>query len=265
MLSSTYYDKVGAYYDEDAPEFEKRYWANETLQQIRANFRLETEVLEFDNALEVGFGPGVDLIYFAKKYPEKNFYGIDISKGMTAYAQEQLLKNKLGNVNLAQASVEDIQSVFPNKKFDLIYVYFGALNTVEDLSLAADSLRKCLSPNGKIVLTVINKWYFAGMLLPLFKLKFSTAFKRLQKTWGGYSPKRQLQSKCYSPSEIKVAFSDFKIIYKKGYSITYPAWYQDSLRKKLGKLSGFLWKFDQFLNKTPLWSKGEYTLFILEH
>src|SRR5690606_36598322 len=114
------------------------------------------------------------------------------------------------------------------------------------------------------VLTVINKWYLMGMLLPMLKLRCNTAFKRVQKTWGGYSPKRQLESMCYSPTEIRQAFSDFKLIRKRGYSISYPAWYQDSLRKKIGPVSNFLWKFDRFLNRTPLWSKGEYTLFILE-
>lgn len=103
-----------------------------------------------------------------------------------------------------------------------------------------------------------------GMLLPLMKLKFETAFKRIQKTWGGYSPKRQLESKCYSPSEVKRAFKGFKLLRKRGYSILYPAWYQDHLREKLGRFSKFLWKMDQWINQTPFWSKGEYTLFVFE-
>lgn len=264
MYTSSYYDKVGAYYDEDAPQFENRYWANKTLQKIRSSFREETERFSFNNALEIGFGPGVDLLYFGKKYPEKEFFGIDISEGMTSHAKNQIEKEKLSNVKVEKGSVEDIGTLFPGKKFDLIYVYFGALNTVEDLSRAADDLNKHLNPNGKIVLTVINKWYWAGMLLPMLKLKFTTAFRRIRKTWGGYSPKRQLESKCYSPSEVKKAFKGFRLLRRRGYSISYPAWYQDNIREKLGGASNTLWEIDKALNKTPLWSKGEYTLFIFE-
>lgn len=262
MQTSNYYKKVGAYYDEDAPQFENRYWANKTLQKIRASFREETERYSFENALEIGFGPGVDLLYFAQKYPGKTFCGIDISKGMTEHAQTQIKHKKLKNVKLKQCSVEEIEQHFPEEKFDLIYVYFGALNTVEDLSLSAKCLEKSLAAGGKIVVTVINKWYMTGILLPLIKFRFSLAFKRIQKTWGGYSPKRQLESRCYSPKEVKRAFRDFKLIHKRGYSISYPAWYQDSLRKKLGGFANFLWKLDYLLNKTFLWSKGEYTLFV---
>jgi len=264
MHQSSYYEKVSAYYDEDAPKFEDRYWENKTLQKIRKSFRDETEEYQFSNALEVGFGPGVDLIYFAKKYPNRQIFGIDVSPGMTAHAKEQIQKQGLSNIKIASVSVEDIETEFPEDIFDLIYVYFGALNTVEDLSTAADFLRKQLTPDGKIVVTVINKWYWMGMLLPMLKLRFETAFKRIRKTWGGYSPKRNLDSKCYSPTEVKKAFSGFNLIKKRGYSICYPAWYQDSLREKLGGFSGFLWKVDKLLNKTPFWSKGEYTLFVFK-
>lgn len=260
--SSGYYQRVGAYYDEDAPQFENRYWANSTLQKIRNSFREETECFEFNEVLEVGFGPGVDLLYFAEKYPAKHFFGIDISSGMYDHAQKQLLEKHCGNVRLALGSVEDIATVFPHETFDLIYVYFGALNTVENLDKAAAHLISVLKPNGKIVVTFINKWYLAGMFLPLLKGRFNIAFQRLKTVWGGYSPTRHLNSKCYTPQNIRRSFSQLTEIKKRGYSIFYPAWYQDSLRKKLGKFSDFLWQVDNVANKTILWSKGEYTLFV---
>lgn len=262
METSIYYEKVGLYYDEDAPLFEKRHCTNGILQKIRSSFRRETEKYSFGNALEVGFGPGIDLLYFAQKYPDKTFYGIDVSKGMKECARSQLEKNKLKNVRLELSSVEEMEQLFPNEKFDLIYSYFGALNTVEDLALAAECLKKSLSEDGKIVVTLINKWYWMGILLPLLKLRFSSAFKRLQKIWGGYSPKRKLESRCYSSTEVKKAFTGLQLVCRRGYSIAYPAWYQDSLRKKLGKSAELLWGLDKLLNKTFFWSKGEYTLFV---
>ncbi|RYD56864.1 MAG: class I SAM-dependent methyltransferase [Sphingobacteriales bacterium] len=261
-----YYKEVGEYYDQDAPQFEHRYWENKTLQTIRQSFREETEAQQFgDNILEVGFGPGVDIIYFAKKYPQKKVSGIDISDGMHQHAQSQVEANKLTNTRLEVGSVEDIKELFPRQKFDLIYVYFGALNTVSDLHLAAELLKDVLSADGKLVITVINKWYLSGIALPLMKGKVSVAFRRLQKVWGGYSNTRQLESKCYTPAEIKKAFSSFQIIKRRGYSIAYPAWYQNNIVKKLGSLANALWKLDVILNCTPFWSKGEYALYILKH
>lgn len=260
-----YYDEVGAYYDQDAPQFENRYWENQTLQTIRKSFREETEKYTFSNVLEIGYGPGVDVIYFAKKYPDKKIFGLDISPGMHKHASTQIHSNNITNARVEVGSVEDISVRFPGLKFDLIYVYFGALNTVADLSVAAAYLKTVLSPNGKLVITVINKWYLSGIVLPLLKGRVTTAFRRLQKVWGGYSNTRQLDSKCYTPKDIKHAFSSFNIIRRRGYSIAYPAWYQNNIVQKLGKFSKALWKLDVFLNHTPFWSKGEYALYILEH
>ena len=265
LSRSDYYSKVGAYYDDDVPHFHDIYCANTTLQKLRESFRLETEQYPFETALEIGFGLGLDLIHYAQKYPEKSFYGVDVSPGMCERAKEQVDKLRLHNVTPALGSVENIEALFPGKQFDLIYIYFGALNTVEDLSVAAKYLKNVLAPGGKIVLTTINKWYLSGILLPLIKGRTKIAFQRLKPVWGGYSPKRYIESKCYTPAYVRAAFSDFKVIKKRGYSIVFPAWYQDNLRTKLGSLYEGLWKADKLLNHTPLWDKGEYTLFILEH
>jgi ubiquinone/menaquinone biosynthesis C-methylase UbiE len=263
-LAAEYYTEVGAYYDQDAAMFETRYCVNETAQKIRNAFREETERFEFSDALEIGFGPGIDLIYFGKKYPSRRFYGIDVSKGMYDYAMARVSKVGLGNVILKLSSVETLQKDFEGRQFDLVYVFFGALNTVTDFKAAAENINQVLAPGGKIILTAINKWHLAGILLPLIKGRIRIAFKRLQKNWGGYSHDRFLNSKCYTPKDVEAAFPDFKIIRRQGYSIAFPAWYQDKLRSKLGRLYQALWKFDKLLNKTFLWSKGEYTLFVLE-
>jgi ubiquinone/menaquinone biosynthesis C-methylase UbiE len=258
-----YNAKVGAYYDEDSAQFESRYRVNETARKIRNSFREETEKFQFTQALEIGFGPGVDLVYYGKKYPDRIFYGVDVSAGMLAYASGKVQKAGLSNVVLMQGSVETLAEDIGGKKFDLIYVYFGALNTVTDLALAAGSIEQVLAPGGKLVITTINKWHLAGMLVPMFKGRFSIAFQRLRKIWGGYSPGRHLDSKCYTPRDIARAFSSFDVIRRRGYSVVFPAWYQDDLRPKLGRLYEWLWKADNLLNRTFLWSKGEYTLFVL--
>src|SRR5690606_28437718 len=168
----------------------------------------------------------------------------------------------LTNCQVATGSVEDVRELFPGKRFDLIYVYFGALNTVEDLARASSDLESLLTGDGKLVLSFVHKWYLFGVLKPLTRLRFKTAFRRLRKVWGGYSLSKFLPSRCYSPAQIRSAFANFNEVTHRGYSILYPAWYEkDAIQVKMADR---FWKWDAWLNKTPLWSLGEYTLFVFE-
>ena len=264
-MANQYYDKVKSYYNEDSDNFEGRYWENITLQRIRTSFRKHTDLYSFDSILEIGFGPGLDLIYFSKKNTNAKIYGIDVSDGMHDWAKKQINQKGLKNIDIEVGTVEDLRSLFPNQKFDHIYVYFGALNTVENLDNIPNYLKEILKPNGEMVLTFVNKWYLAAILLPAIKLRFSIATRRLHKIWGGYSPVKFLESRCYSYKEIKKTFHEFEIVEKRGYSIFYPAWYDNRFTIKYPKLTNFFWKFDKLLQKTPFWNLGEYTLYIFKN
>lgn len=260
---SKYYKEVQQYYNEDSVNFKSRGEANALLKRIRESFREESSGIQFKHALEIGYGPGFDLIYFAKNNPDAQVVGIDISDGMCEVANEAIKSENLTNCKALVGSVEDVEKLIPDQKFDFIYVFFGSLNTVEDLSKAADCLEKLLLPEGKMVLTFVNKWYMLGILKPLLKLRINTAFKRLKKTWGGYSTSRFLPSKCYSPAQIRKAFSNFKEISHRGYSILFPAWYE-APKMVNDNYKESRWKWDEKLSKTPMWSWGEYTLFVFE-
>ncbi|WP_157971894.1 class I SAM-dependent methyltransferase [Pleomorphovibrio marinus] len=263
MNESTYYQKVADYYDEDARDFEERYWNNAVLQRIRQSFREEVKKFEFDNALEIGYGPGLDVCHFAQIFPDKDIYGLDISPAMHKHTESKARSLGLNNVNVKVGTPEDLDKIFPGVKFDHIYVFFGALNTVEDLEEIASALNDRLADNGTMLLTFVNKWYLMEVFYHLAKVDFKKAFKRFKTVWGGYSGSKILESKCLSPGEIKGAFENhFTIEKKKGYSILYPAWYRHRWVKKMGKrVSEFLWDFDKSLDGTPFWSLGEYALY----
>ena len=264
-MKKKYYHEVEAYYDTDAGDFDKRYWENPVLQNIRQAFREEVKGYSFRNMLEIGYGTGLDLVHFAKTHPGLELAGIDISPGMQKIASARIQKEKLQNVFAEKGSVEDIQQLFPGKQFDMIYVFFGALNTVENLRKAAEILKSVSSPGGILVLSFVNKYYLAGMMLELLKGRFSAAFSRLRPEWGGYSPSKYLPSRCYRPGEIKKFFSDFNLVTQKGFSLLYPAWYYHRLYRFLGPVNSCLWKADRVLNKTPLWRFGEYSLFVFQN
>jgi ubiquinone/menaquinone biosynthesis C-methylase UbiE len=264
-MTKNYYREVKTYYDQDAGDFDQRYWKNPVLQRIRQSFREEVKKHPFSNMLEIGYGTGLDMIHFGITHPEITVYGIDISEEMCRITTNKAEQKGLANVVAREGSVEDIERLFPGRKFEMIYVFFGALNTVSDLKEAAQILKNVLKNEGVMILSFVNKYYLAGMLIEMVKLRFSHAFARLSPVWGGYSPVKYLPSRCYSPAEVIKAFSGMELSAKKGYSLLHPAWYYHGLNQKLGKFRKLLWKADNLLTKTFLWKFGEYTLFVFKH
>lgn len=263
-MENAYYQKVNDYYNFDTKCYEDKYYANATYQNIRNNFRAESENYPAEKTLEIGFGTGIDLIYFAKKYPESKFYGIDVSKYMNEYASEKIAENELTSIEIAVGSVENIGERFPNQKFDKIHVFFGALNTVENIEDVQAHLKNALTDDGVMMLTFVNKWYMLGMLKPMVKFKFKESRQRLGKVWRGYSPNKFIKSRCYTSREIKKYFNQFELVKKRGFSILYPAWYENNINLKRPKMCRFFWKVDQFLQKTPFWNLGEYSLYVFK-
>ncbi len=263
--TNTYQRQVAEYYDKDALlGFEARAEANVVLDRIRNDFRETTEKYPFTKVLEIGCGPGFDIEWFAKKYPNREFTAIDISKEMVNLASVRLSKANINNTKVEVATEKNMVEIFGKEKFDLVYVYFGALNTSENLDLAAQNIHNILSENGHAVLTFVNKWYLREMIVHLLKFKFKGAFARLNSVWGGYSVDRFLPSHCYSPSFILKAFSKFKLIEKKGYSIVFPAWYNHHKIAKDPQKGDKLWGLDMKLQNEWFWSKGEYSLFVFK-
>lgn len=253
-----------SYYDSDAGSFDARYWNNPVLQRIRQDFREQVKRYPFSRMLEIGYGSGLDLVHFGSTHPHCHVAGIDISGAMQTLALQKIRELGLENVTAHKGRVEELLGLFPGQSFDMVYVFFGALNTAGDLHEAARHISAHTQPGGILVLSFVNRDYMAGMLLELLKLRFGAAFARWRKEWGGYSPSRHLPGRCYSPRQIRRAFRDFRLLEQRGYSILHPAWYSHRLNRVLRKASPFLWRVDRLLNKTPLWGLGEYTLFVFQ-
>ncbi len=254
-----YYEEVGRYYDDDAEDFDRRYEENYILRKMREDFRRIT--LNFLNrkpryVLEIGFGTGIDIEFFARKFPSVEIYGLEVSRGMFDVAKSKL--RTLKNVKLILGILEDFKT---DIKFDLVYSYFGAINTVYDLRRFSRSLKNICSPGAIFIFSCVNKYYLFDMLFYSLRFKFNKAFSRMR-NWKGYSPYKELPSKPLSYGDVKEFFKGWKILFKKGYSILYPAWYRYH-RFDPRKIE-ILWKLDEMLNKTFLWRFGEYALYVLK-
>ena len=79
MNAEKYHKTVADYYDEEAESFEARANDNHVLKTLRGIFR--TVVLDGDveNILEIGYGPGLDMVWFADSKRIKTVSGLDIT------------------------------------------------------------------------------------------------------------------------------------------------------------------------------------------
>ncbi len=260
-----YYDQVGEYFDLFAEKHYNKSVHNPILTGMRHSFRSHVQHNNPKYILDIGCGPGEDVTYFAEKYPEATVYGIDVSAKMIECAAEMAKEKGLQNVKLINTGIEKLsEHLDSNIHFDVIYVFFGALNTVSSLKDAAQIINGLLQPGGQAVLTFVNKYYLSEFFINALKGRLKKATARWGEEWEGYSPEVALSSKTYTPSQIRAAFKHMKLMNQEGYSIFYPAWYQaDKIasRRSLGKL---LFKMDKLANKTLLWKNGEYTLFVYE-
>lgn len=261
-----YYKKVGDYFDIFAKKHHDKSDNNAILTGMRDSFRTYVTHENPENILDIGCGPGMDVAYFATKYPAATVYGLDVSGKMVECAAELAKSLHLNNTMFINDGIEHLhEHIGADTRFDIIYVFFGALNTVSSLENAAKRIDDLLNPGGEAVLTFVNKYYLSEFFIHMLKLQPHKATARWGKIWRGYSNDYQLASKTYTPSEIKKAFNNTRLQLqkKRGYSIFYPAWFQSGWLRKFPRVCKLLNSMDKLANKTSLfWANGEYTLFV---
>lgn len=263
--TGAYYTEVGDYFDLFAEMHHNKSDKNIILTEMRESFRTYVQHDNPKNILDIGCGPGMDVAFFAEKYPDANVYGIDVSAKMLESARQLCSSNKLNNTKFINTGIEKLhEHIAADLRFDIIYVFFGALNTVSSLNEAAKIIDKLLTPSGIAVLTFVNKYYLSEFFINIVKARPGKATARWGKVWRGYSNDYKLASKTYTPSQITAAFAgtSLQLQKKRGYSIFYPAWFQQNWLHKFPKTCRILGSLDKLANKTLFWGNGEYTLFV---
>ena len=74
--------------------------------------------------IELGCGKGEYTVSLAKKYPEKNFIGIDIKGNRIWRGAKTALDEKIKNVAFVQTRVDFIESCFSQNEVDEIWITF---------------------------------------------------------------------------------------------------------------------------------------------
>ena len=253
--------ETAAYYDAFAAVAEERYTSNHVLVRVREAFRRAVEPYPAATVLDLGCGPGTDLAWFAARYPGRRYAGIDVSPRMVALARVKLADRA---VRVERGCAEDLPRVFPGEQFDLIYSFFGPLNTEPDLDRAVGALAQAVAPGGVLVLTFVSRTYVADTAVHLLRGRPGRAVARLANRWRGYVPQTPLQAWLYFPRQIEARFAPaFQVERREGFSILYPAWYRATRFAEHGALVRALWIADRVLNRTPFWSAGEHLLYVL--
>ena len=263
MNPKKYHQSVADYYDEEAESFESRANTNHVLMTLRNVFRQKVLEGGVQDLLEIGYGPGLDMVWFADIKEVESVIGLDITPEFHKIVVQKAEKST--KMNPLLGGPEDSTKHLELNSIDTIYVFFGALNTCGELEKAIFEMSKVIKPGGKIVATFVNKWYAFDVLWNILMLRPNKAINRLRKVRGGYSPTRFLASRCYSARQIHGIFKKYLTkTHRSGYCITHPAWYRHHWAPYLSFRSKFLYKFDAFLQWTPFWNLGEYSLYIYE-
>ena len=265
MKNTDYHDQVANYYDKEAYDFEKRAGQNHVLESLRQTFRDITMTYQPKKMLELGYGPGLDMEWFANQKGVEIIHGIDLTPSFYQIVKEKADFRGDGRIVPHLGTAEDASELLGTTSVDTVIVYFGALNTTDNLDNAAKAIANVLEPGGRAVLTFVNRWYMFDIFWNLLTLRPHKALARLGSVWGGYSPTRHLPSYCPSSRTVHRAFKPYlKRVKRKGFCIVHPAWYrqqwapQNSLRSKIAN------GIDRLLQFTPFWNLGEYSLYIYE-
>jgi len=254
--------ETGAYYDAFAAVAEERYSSNHVLVRVRAAFRRAVESYPAAAVLDLGCGPGTDLAWFAARYPGRRYAGVDVAPRMVELARARLAGR--GRVRIERGCAVDVPRVFPGEQFDVIYSFFGPLNTEPDLGRAVAALAQAVTPGGVLVLTFVSRVYLVDSGVHLLRARPGHALARLTNRWRGYVPQNPLHASLYFPRQIEARFAPaFRVERREGFSILYPAWYRAHRFHPDGRVVRALWIADRMLNRTPLWSVGEHLLYVL--
>jgi SAM-dependent methyltransferase len=252
---------VGAYYDGFAAAAEERYASNHVLVRVREAFRRAVEGQPAASVLDLGCGPGTDLAWFAARYPRRRHAGVDVSARMVELARANLAGT---GARVERGGTEDLPRLFPGERFDLVYSFFGPLNTEPRLDPALAALEEVVAPGGSLVLTFVSRLYLVDAALHLLRGRPARAAARLANRWHGYVEGSPLQARLYFARDLERRFRRaFTVERREGFSILYPAWYRAARFRADGRTVRTLWLADRLLNRTPLWCAGEHLLYVL--
>jgi ubiquinone/menaquinone biosynthesis C-methylase UbiE len=121
---------------------------------IYAEMEKHLPLMEGQKLLEIGFGTGLGIKLFNKKFNNLDFIGIDFSKLMYHKAKTRLRKEiNSGKVKLINADFSEYK--FADHQFDIVY-FVNVIYFRENYSKELSNIYNILNTNGSLVFHMAN-------------------------------------------------------------------------------------------------------------
>lgn len=112
-----------------------------------------------DRVLDLACGPANQLVQVARLNPQAHFVGIDASASMLAYAQTNVERAQLGNVQLLHGDITQLQGI-ANQSIDCVTCTMSLhhLPDVAALTATLQEIRRVLRPQGRFYLVDFGRF-----------------------------------------------------------------------------------------------------------
>ncbi|MEI6765811.1 MAG: class I SAM-dependent methyltransferase [Bacteroidota bacterium] len=207
--------------------------------------------------LELNCGTGEDAMHFTSL--GHKVIATDISENMIAVASAKVTKEHLSQAPVFMTcSFNDALTLFPDKKFDIIFSNFGGLNCISatDIEKLNRDLHTLLKPGGRCVMVVMGTQCCWERLYFILKGNRKQAFRR-QKHTGVMVPTGSgiTETWYHSPKVMKRLFNDnFTLLFMRPIGLFVPPSYLNPYFQKHSFQLGLLRTLDKLFGGIALFS-----------
>jgi SAM-dependent methyltransferase len=233
--------------------------------RARARTALERSVLPGARILDLGSGPGTDVVPFARAGYDVT--GVDWSSAMVAEARRRIREAGVSErARVENLGIHQLPELAP-ALFDAAYSNFGALNCVADLGLAAKNVAARVRPRGVLVASVIGRICPWEIALYVSRASWSRATLRFAR---GAVPVplegRTVWTRYYSPREFMRAFAaaGFAPVHLRTLGCAAPPPYLQALAERHPQLVASLHRLDDLIGACPgIRALGDHFLVVM--
>jgi SAM-dependent methyltransferase len=240
------------------------YMRGVSLQMLRANFASGERVLE------LGCGTGEEAIAMGRAGVE--VLATDVSAQMLAVAQAKIAAAGLEPVvqtrRLAAGEIGALVDEMGARALDGAYSSFGALNGEPDLRVVGCALAALIRPGGRLVVSVMNRFYPFEVLWFLAHGRPREAVRR----WGGSALARvspsmavRVRTWYWTPRRFARAFPAFRRVSCRALTLLLPPPYAGHLWARFPSWMEWLEHVEERLaSQSPLCGLGDHFTIALE-
>lgn len=171
--------------------------------------------------LELGCGKGEYAVGLGKKYPNKNYIGVDIKGARVYEGAVEVERQKMTNIGFVRARIDFVETFFGENEVDEIWLTFSdpqpnKPNKRLSSKVFVDKYRKFLKPGGIIHLKTDSDILFESTLEEIRQHQYEL----IEKTWDLYGEMREdLDAETHEILSIRTHYET--IFSAKGFKIKY--------------------------------------------